>query len=491
MSSLALTCSRIPLSSFDGLDVDKEQRMIRLWRFNPFSLKGLPRLELANFAPPYPPYVALSYTWAKKGKNGIALLDTVPILVNDQELAITQNLWDFLLVLHANGSYGNQWFWADQVSINQCNILERNHQVSLMSDIYTRAEIVFGWLGMMSEEHSSKLDNFQSRWMGLQPVNTDIALTIIAIGEQDYWRRLWVVQELWLAERVVLWCHNFTIEPDILLHYIGRVLSYDTLDQYDRESEVTERLRTFQLTAQHRIKALLERYPRRSQSKQSLLSVLQKYGERECADSRDHLFGLQALVVEKQRLPVDYSITLETLLLRAVQIIALNTKWVASFRCFRDWWPEFDDLEAQSRKLLDFTPARQMSDDLLRQTGALLWSLLVPKLIKETLCVLNTELILNWHDLWDAVERHAQTAKQSLFAKTLRFMLKDIIELHQQPAKDRNHFSNQEQREHLVAEYAARHGFVRFGPFLSHPDDWPFPDEKPSSIPIFEGLHLR
>jgi hypothetical protein len=89
----------------------------------------------------------------------------------------------------------------------------------------------------------------------------------------------------------------------------------------------------------------------------------------------------------------------------------------------------------------------------------------------------------------DVVEGFARTAKQSLFAKDLRFMLKDIITLDQQPANDRNYLSNQEQREHLVAVYAARQGFVRFGPFLSHPDDWPFSDEKSSSIPILEGIY--
>jgi hypothetical protein len=38
-------------------------------------------------------------------------------------------------------------FWIDALCIDQCSILERNHQVAQMCSIYTKAQEVIAWLG--------------------------------------------------------------------------------------------------------------------------------------------------------------------------------------------------------------------------------------------------------------------------------------------------------------------------------------------------------
>jgi hypothetical protein len=37
--------------------------------------------------------------------------------------------------------------WIDQISIDQQDVEEKNHQVSMMADIYEHAETVIAWLG--------------------------------------------------------------------------------------------------------------------------------------------------------------------------------------------------------------------------------------------------------------------------------------------------------------------------------------------------------
>ncbi|KAF2830838.1 HET-domain-containing protein, partial [Ophiobolus disseminans] len=38
--------------------------------------------------------------------------------------------------------------WIDAICINQSDLLERNHQVAQMRDVYTKAESVIAWLGL-------------------------------------------------------------------------------------------------------------------------------------------------------------------------------------------------------------------------------------------------------------------------------------------------------------------------------------------------------
>jgi hypothetical protein len=39
------------------------------------------------------------------------------------------------------------YLWIDAISINQETLEERNHQVGIMGEIYSRAECVIIWLG--------------------------------------------------------------------------------------------------------------------------------------------------------------------------------------------------------------------------------------------------------------------------------------------------------------------------------------------------------
>lgn len=122
---------------------------------------------------------ALSYVWGDS-------TDKKTIIVNDQLLDITQNLYDFLdttrkhepsfLSHHRNpnyhGSYTSktaqaaagpaaskfvdstampmQW-WIDAICIRQDDIREKNEQVPRMGDIYSMASQVWVWTGLPSK----------------------------------------------------------------------------------------------------------------------------------------------------------------------------------------------------------------------------------------------------------------------------------------------------------------------------------------------------
>ncbi|KAF2029746.1 heterokaryon incompatibility, partial [Setomelanomma holmii] len=87
-----------------------------------------------------PVFNALSYAWGDaKGDKGI-LLDGMPFTVR-------RNLWTFLQQARNRLTQPPTLLWIDAICINQTEVHERNLQVGLMGQIYSKASKVFVWLG--------------------------------------------------------------------------------------------------------------------------------------------------------------------------------------------------------------------------------------------------------------------------------------------------------------------------------------------------------
>lgn len=83
-------------------------------------------------------YVALSYAWGD-------VAPVMPVGLEGKEVLITKNLHSALCHLRYRDQ--QRILWADALCINQTDLRERTHQVSLMSSIYSRAKLVLVWLG--------------------------------------------------------------------------------------------------------------------------------------------------------------------------------------------------------------------------------------------------------------------------------------------------------------------------------------------------------
>ncbi|KAK4078247.1 uncharacterized protein Triagg1_3263 [Trichoderma aggressivum f. europaeum] len=115
-------------------------RYIRLLKLLPGSDLDPMRVQLRSASLEDPgPYTALSYVWgdAKVGRRTIYSGDT--------ELSVTANLFH---ALHRFRDVSEtQTWWIDAICIDQSCITERNQQVRLMMEIYTKAEETVMWLG--------------------------------------------------------------------------------------------------------------------------------------------------------------------------------------------------------------------------------------------------------------------------------------------------------------------------------------------------------
>lgn len=125
------------------------------------------------------------------------------------------------------------WLWIDAICVDQENVNERNQQIGLMADIYTRAVKVVVWLG--PSHHDSDLAIGFARSCGSKehtlssqlPLDGKTAVAFRALCYRPYWTRLWVYQELMLARQAELWCGAQMIGWETFMSSISRVVNLD------------------------------------------------------------------------------------------------------------------------------------------------------------------------------------------------------------------------------------------------------------------------
>jgi hypothetical protein len=102
-----------------------------------------------------PKYEALSYTWGDLGdKQSIQCKG--PAGDPAGRLFITRNCAAALRRLRLPDS--SRTVWIDSICINQNEVTERNHQLGLMAQIYTKAEQVVIYLGESQDDSDSAMD---------------------------------------------------------------------------------------------------------------------------------------------------------------------------------------------------------------------------------------------------------------------------------------------------------------------------------------------
>ncbi len=197
-----------------------------------------------------PQYDALSYTWKNpisvyqdenEAKESVKLFqETREIICDDQRMEVTVNLHDALLAIRAipaedsyekcGGNRRAEHIWIDAICINQNDVYERNAQVMNMGQIYSRAQMTIIWLGRsdsfvrkastvlaslgnLSVDRASlmkdttrilRVRNYEA--FGMPKIDDLQWLALYAFLNRNWFKRLWVVQEVALAPRAVALC---------------------------------------------------------------------------------------------------------------------------------------------------------------------------------------------------------------------------------------------------------------------------------------------
>ena len=148
-------------------------------------------------------------------------------------MLIRKNLYDFLSASRTSADdWSFQWIWIDQICIDQGFHEERCHQVGQMGKLYRTAEATIVWPHAAPTEQSQIVRPVDKRgWtipitavLDMQEVREEFD-TWLPVGELDsdklvrfletqtvdsiydhissqYWWRVWIIQEITLAQQV-------------------------------------------------------------------------------------------------------------------------------------------------------------------------------------------------------------------------------------------------------------------------------------------------
>ena len=154
------------------------------------------------------PYEALSWNWGPPKVSSINIYEKG----RKYRKEVRPNLVEGLKALRRQDEDRN--LWIDAVCINQDNEDEKNHQVQMMAEIYSRAQRVCIWLGGGDESSRIALRFIKKEVLQLR--NFDELCdseeaskkwkALLDLMQRPWFSRRWVVQEIALARSAVIYC---------------------------------------------------------------------------------------------------------------------------------------------------------------------------------------------------------------------------------------------------------------------------------------------
>lgn len=309
---------------------------IRLLKIEPSAPEEPLRFSLAacKFAEA-PAYNSLSYEWGNNPPGQ-------PILVNGGLFFVRENLHSFLKVL-AGSAYRERYFFADAICINQDDIPERNAQVQRMGDLYAQAEEVLVWLGPGTAESDFIFDmcsdpaatsstaeskpGEEKRRIEDLNFNEPDGEALDLVYQRSYWTRLWIIQELFLARKIVLFCGSKSTTWSVF----KRLPRWNKADFVSGGFTGADMVLGSTPAGRH-ARDILDELKKREDGKaarteKGLVELIEKFGHAQCSDARDHAYGLLGIASasgkhEEDRgvgVVADYSMSPATLFVRLLR----------------------------------------------------------------------------------------------------------------------------------------------------------------------------
>ncbi|KAF2464388.1 uncharacterized protein BDR25DRAFT_271850 [Lindgomyces ingoldianus] len=190
-----------------------------------------------------PDYEALSYVWGSQD-------EPKTILLEDVTWHVTANLHSVLSHLRFPDRF--RVVWIDALAINQTHLEERNEQVKKMSDIYANATSTLIWLGEATDDlivttfellefYSKLTDTDQRMWRaGFIAQNTGFISRTVSMMNRvfklEYWKRIWVVQEILFSDNILLMYGQHTLTYDDFFACMREICAVFAMSPVDLEA---------------------------------------------------------------------------------------------------------------------------------------------------------------------------------------------------------------------------------------------------------------
>ncbi len=173
------------------------------------------------------PFIALSYVWGNPERQK-------KIFINGKRKQVTSNLYDALI--HIRDLLSPVSLWIDALCINQDGVEERQREIQKMASIYRDATAVLLWLGPAEGDRRDIMGSIKMEFAGAADLISRIAmshselykvyeeknqnawtlmneayedsspfgLALWALFSLPAWKRVWIMQELVLAQDTYL-----------------------------------------------------------------------------------------------------------------------------------------------------------------------------------------------------------------------------------------------------------------------------------------------
>jgi Heterokaryon incompatibility protein (HET) len=340
----------------------QEFRLLTLLSSPDFSATLQAELQVVEIGSS-PQYEALSYVW------GTAVFER-DVYIERRRYPIAEHLDYALRYLRHRDR--NRVLWVDALCINQHDTIERNGQVTMMRDIYQNCSADIAWLGplkklgedemaseygvnkgvyqepMLTEEtlrcgfdlfeeiqnrDIATLQVMEERWQSGNfdegeylldpPPTTTVQSSPIYLMRKrqrllleavflrpSLWSRIWIVQELACAPKVILRGGRYTLDWDLVSSFLADESYADAFHGPFGHGHVTPAMeKIFSKAKKIEQQRKLMRRWRPGDHGLTLFDVLARFRDQKSTDPRDKVYGILGLVSEEHALKVQYQKT--------------------------------------------------------------------------------------------------------------------------------------------------------------------------------------
>ncbi|KAL7933355.1 heterokaryon incompatibility domain-containing protein [Trichoderma chlorosporum] len=179
---------------------------------------------------PLPPYEAISYVWGTSDR-------LFELICDGAILPLTQSIRDALVRVRLPDR--PRRLWADQICINQDDIVERSQQVKLMNAVYKNASKVLVWLGRDTDGVAAgavqmvhhldgvfKDDKAHEKFKVDHEENLSLQrsepwIPLAKLTKLPWFHRIWIVQEIGTTAPATLYWGDTEMDWDMLSFVAG------------------------------------------------------------------------------------------------------------------------------------------------------------------------------------------------------------------------------------------------------------------------------
>ena len=199
---------------------------IRLLSLEPYDGLVTVSLSSASLAD-QPYYEAVSYTWGDVSKRKGLKCD-------GRSATVPENLYNALRHLRCVDRV--RTLWVDGICINQGDTVEKSAQIRMMPEIFETAQTVLVWIGKADDQTERAFSEARrlaaaQRASCIEPASlmlpsggvdpgslTDpISKVLLSIFRREWFKRIWVIQEVSVCRKVIVVCGPFHIDWDDLM----------------------------------------------------------------------------------------------------------------------------------------------------------------------------------------------------------------------------------------------------------------------------------